>query len=268
MSLRPETGLPAGFEPNLFEAASEPGRRLPERSGAAHAHSLRSQLRGRAVPAARRQRTAAPGDRVVRTGVLARADRAITRRRGRGPRAWGEACGPRTTQPRPLRSRKAGRRMTASASQPPDSQRSISMRIPGGGDAPARARRSVRSQLEGHIPPTTASDAALLVSELVTNSVVHAHVGPRRALTVDVTTLHDRLRIAVTDPGSRLRPCMLPRDPETPGGLGLALVDQLCETWGARQDLGSTCVWCELLLDQSPPSSRRAATPRPTRRSR
>ena len=128
------------------------------------------------------------------------------------------------------------------------------MRIAGGDDAPTRARRSVRSQLEGQLPATTASDAGLLVSELVTNSVVHANVGAGRALTVEVTTLDDRVRIAVTDPGSRLRPCMLPPDPGTPGGLGLLLVDELCETWGVRQDLGLTCVWCELLLDQPPPS--------------
>src|SRR5581483_4850484 len=86
----------------------------------------------------------------------------------------------------------AGRRMTASAFQPADSQRSISMRIPGGNGAPTRARRSVRSQLDGHVPATTASDAELLVSELVTNSVVHAKVGRRRALSVEVMTLDDR----------------------------------------------------------------------------
>jgi anti-sigma regulatory factor (Ser/Thr protein kinase) len=143
--------------------------------------------------------------------------------------------------------------MTASVFQHPDWQRSISMRIPGGDDAPNRARRSVHAQLEGRIPALTASNAALLVSELVTNSVVHANVGAGRALTVDVTTLDDRLRIAVTDPGSPLTPRLLPPDPETPGGLGLSLVDKLCETWGVRQDLGPTCVWCELLLDQSRP---------------
>jgi anti-sigma regulatory factor (Ser/Thr protein kinase) len=135
------------------------------------------------------------------------------------------------------------------------------MRLPGGHDAPTRARRWVHSQLEGQIPAATTSDAALLVSELVTNSVVHADVGPRRALTVEVTTLDDRVRIAVTDPGSRLKPRILPPDPETPGGLGLLLVDELCETWGVWQDLGPTCVWCELLLGQSPPS--RVTTPVP-----
>ena len=45
---------------------------------------------------------------------------------------------------------------------------------------------------------------------------------------------------------------MLPPDPETPGGRGLLLVDELCETWGVTQDRGPTCVWCELLLDQIP----------------
>lgn len=143
-------------------------------------------------------------------------------------------------------------RMTASF-RAADWRRSISMRISGGEDAPARARRSVRARLDGNIPARTATDAALLVSELVTNSVVHANVGPSGALTVEITTLDDRLRIAVTDPGSRLRPCLLPPDPETPGGLGLLLVDELCETWGVWQDLGPTCVWCELLMDQSRP---------------
>jgi anti-sigma regulatory factor (Ser/Thr protein kinase) len=128
------------------------------------------------------------------------------------------------------------------------------MRVAGGDDAPSRARRSVYARLEGHVPATKATDAALLVSELVTNSVVHANVGRGRALTVEVTTLDDRVRIAVSDPGSRLRPRLLPPDPETPGGLGLVLVDELCETWGVRQDLGRTCVWCELLLGQSSPS--------------
>jgi len=148
----------------------------------------------------------------------------------------------------------ASRRVTAS-SHPADWQRSICMQIPGGDGAPMRARRSVRAQLEGHIPATAASDAGLLVSELVTNSVVHANVGPRRALTVEVTPLDDRVRIVVTDPGSRLKPCLLPLDPEASGGLGLLLVNELCETWGVWQDLGPTCVWCELLLDQSPPTA-------------
>ncbi len=48
------------------------------------------------------------GDRLVGAGVPSRADRAITRRRDRWPRAWGEARGPRTTQSQPLMSRTRG----------------------------------------------------------------------------------------------------------------------------------------------------------------
>jgi hypothetical protein len=44
------------------------------------------------------------GDRRVGAGGAARADPASTRRRGRRPRAWGQARGPRTTRSRPRRS--------------------------------------------------------------------------------------------------------------------------------------------------------------------
>jgi hypothetical protein len=48
------------------------------------------------------------GGRRVGTGVSLRADRAITRRKGRRPPAWGEARGPRTAQSRALTSRTRG----------------------------------------------------------------------------------------------------------------------------------------------------------------
>jgi anti-sigma regulatory factor (Ser/Thr protein kinase) len=126
---------------------------------------------------------------------------------------------------------------------------SISMRIRGGVDAPSRARRSVLSQLESHIAPTTVSDVGLVVSELVTNSVLHADVGPRGTLIVQLITLDDRLRISVIDPGSRLVPRLLPRDHERVGGAGLLIVDELSEAWGvARDGIAGTRVWCDILL--------------------
>lgn len=132
------------------------------------------------------------------------------------------------------------------------SQRSISMRIRGGADASSRARRSVLCQLGSHIAQTTASDVAVVVSELVTNSVVHANVGPRQTLTLELLTLDDRLRISVIDPGSRLEPRILPRDHERVGGAGLLIVNELSEAWGvARDQRGSTRVWCDILFDRS-----------------
>jgi anti-sigma regulatory factor (Ser/Thr protein kinase) len=131
------------------------------------------------------------------------------------------------------------------------------MRIRGGVDAPSRARRSVLSELAGQIAPATAPDVALIVSELVTNSVLHANVGAGGTLTVELIRLDDRVRINVIDPGSPLEPRLLPPDPERLGGIGLRVVDELSEAWGvARNGIAGTRVWCDVLLDRSPPVSR------------
>src|SRR5438552_3416063 len=85
----------------------------------------------------------------------------------------------------------------SSETNPRDPGGSISMRIRGGMAAPSQARKSVLSHLKDHIAQTTASDVAIIVSELVTNSVLHANVGPRRTVIVELTMLDDRVRISV-----------------------------------------------------------------------
>jgi anti-sigma regulatory factor (Ser/Thr protein kinase) len=136
--------------------------------------------------------------------------------------------------------------------QPLGRQPSISMSIPGGKGAPLRARTSVLSRIGGQLTETAAADAALIVSELVTNSVRHADVGPQQTLTVECATLPDRLRITVTDPGSRLEPHLRQSDRNGDGGYGLAIVAALSLAWGVMRDAaGTTSVWCELPLDAS-----------------
>lgn len=126
------------------------------------------------------------------------------------------------------------------------------MPIPGGKSAPGRARSFVYSHLDEHVSGETASDAALIVSELVANSVIHAKVDCHRTLSVEVMTLDDRLRIAVTDPGADLEPRLLPADAKTPGGFGLRLVERMSSAWGVvREASGRTRVWCELPLDSA-----------------
>jgi anti-sigma regulatory factor (Ser/Thr protein kinase) len=127
----------------------------------------------------------------------------------------------------------------------------MSIHVPGGAGAPGRARRLVGPQL-GHVLPSTASDAVLIVSELVTNSVRHAHVGVDKVVVVDVSTSEKHLRIAVTDPGSELEPRLLPGEFNGLGGHGLRLVEQLSEAWGVSHDTsGATQVWCDLALAPS-----------------
>jgi anti-sigma regulatory factor (Ser/Thr protein kinase) len=138
--------------------------------------------------------------------------------------------------------------------EPPEPQPAISMRIHGGSSAPLRARRSVLSQLSGRLTELGAADLALIISELVTNSVLHANIGPHQTLTVECATLPDRLRVTVTDPGSRLEPQLRSPDHLASGGCGLRVVESLSSVWGVmRGPAGTTSVWCELPLDTRPP---------------
>ena len=135
-----------------------------------------------------------------------------------------------------------------SATEAP-SQLPSSVWIRGGERAPARARRYLLSQLDGDTSALRAAEAALIASELVTNSVVHANVGTDDLLMLEVTALGDHLRIAVIDPGSELEPRIRRGDPEMPGGFGLCLVERLSSAWGVeRGPSGNTRVWCELRL--------------------
>jgi anti-sigma regulatory factor (Ser/Thr protein kinase) len=129
------------------------------------------------------------------------------------------------------------------------------MTMHGGDGAPLRARRSVLSRIGGQLTELGAADAGLIVSELVTNSVVHANVDPHQILTVECTTLPDRLRITVTDPGSRLEPRLRPPGGHADGGYGLAIVAALSLAWGVVRGAMGTSVWCELSLETFPPRS-------------
>lgn len=123
--------------------------------------------------------------------------------------------------------------------------------IAGGVGAPARARRWVLSCLANEPIGPAQGDVAVIVSELVTNSVVHAHADSSQFLTITVAMLKDRLRIAVTDNGSESVPRLREADHDTPGGLGLRIIDRLCLGWGViRNGAGTTEVWCEVPLSQ------------------
>ncbi|WP_370869167.1 ATP-binding protein [Streptomyces sp. CRCS-T-1] len=112
--------------------------------------------------------------------------------------------------------------------------------------SPAQARRLTRARLTGwSVCEDTCDSAALVVSELVTNAIVHT------ASTHIVCELHDGddlVRIAVRDEGCAPgQPHAAGRTrPEEEHGRGLLLVDALCEAWGAHEhDLG-LLVWAEL----------------------
>jgi two-component sensor histidine kinase len=125
----------------------------------------------------------------------------------------------------------------------------VSLEMAGGAEAPRNARAAVLSALREYLSPADARDVALVVSELVTNSVEHAATGPKERLAVEVGVAGDCVHIEVSDGGTRFHRRNAPRHPDAPQALGLALVDRLARSWGvARDGEGHTRVWCELPL--------------------
>jgi anti-sigma regulatory factor (Ser/Thr protein kinase) len=118
----------------------------------------------------------------------------------------------------------------------------LSLRLRGGPEAAARARRAL-TKLRADIDPPLMETLRLLVTELVSNSVRHA-----RSETVVLKVLVGRAAVLteVTDAG----PGFDPTDTGTPGtddsGWGLFLVERLADRWGVNQDPDATRVWFEL----------------------
>ncbi len=86
-------------------------------------------------------------------------------------------------------------------------------------------------------------DAALLVSELVSNVV--DHVQGEAVLTLGLTMAGEWLRISVAD-GSAVRPVIRQLEEDRPRGRGLQLVEAIASRWGAEDHHGGKRVWFEL----------------------
>lgn len=83
-------------------------------------------------------------------------------------------------------------------------------------------------------------DVLVVLSELVTNAVVHARSAP----VVVVWCSDGRLRIEVAD-SSAAAPIMRVAD-GTPGGFGLRFVTGLSDAWGWLPTEGGKTVWAEM----------------------
>lgn len=121
--------------------------------------------------------------------------------------------------------------------------------LPGGPLAPGSARALVRAALADApgVPVRLVDDAMAVVSELVTNSVVHAGTD------VEVDWRLEESGAFVVEVGD-LHPSRGPRDPlggEGPYdipeyGRGLRLVTTLAESWGVTYRAGAKTVWARL----------------------
>ena len=104
--------------------------------------------------------------------------------------------------------------------------------------------RDVVRALDRVVPEPLVDDAALLVSELVSNGVKYGGDGEIR---LQIEAGSDRIRAEIVDQGSGFEPLTRAKRNMTPadeGGWGLHLVESLADEWGVYE--GSTHVWFEI----------------------
>jgi anti-sigma regulatory factor (Ser/Thr protein kinase) len=109
----------------------------------------------------------------------------------------------------------------------------------------------LRRALEGMgMSETMLRAAKLLTSELVTNSIRHADLGPDDLIDVTAEWKGDALRVVVRDPGpaslsSGIVAGSIRPSPGGQSGWGLYLVDRLASRWGTNLS-GTVGFWFEL----------------------
>ena len=107
--------------------------------------------------------------------------------------------------------------------------------------AAAKARRFVRARLAAAGRGDLAADAELVVSELVTNAVLH--VGP--PVLVSVAVHPDGVRLEVADRSSRM-PIPVRAGEDAMTGRGLSVVAALSRDWGVTPSGDGKVAWAEL----------------------
>jgi len=108
--------------------------------------------------------------------------------------------------------------------------------------SPAVARSHALELVRPWASEVFASDTALVVTELVANSVLHAGTDLSMEISVETPIT---IRVEVFD-GSFILPVLQEASSDAVSGRGLRLVDAIATCWGARQRMDGKVVWCEL----------------------
>jgi len=111
------------------------------------------------------------------------------------------------------------------------------------------ARRHLVSDLiEAGVCAPAVTDAALVVSELLSNALQHAEPLPGSRIRVAWDLDTDSVRVSVSDGGGSTRPELGEPTTTTTGGRGLRIVARLSRRWGTLCDGEGTTVWAEVLV--------------------
>jgi anti-sigma regulatory factor (Ser/Thr protein kinase) len=108
----------------------------------------------------------------------------------------------------------------------------------------AVARRRLTEDLTAAgIYDTVVGDAALVISELLSNAIRHASPLPGENVQVAWAVGDGAIEVAVSDGGSATRPRAPDASLSSLGGRGLDIVDFLSRRWGVRTDDNGLTVW-------------------------
>ncbi|HUI49797.1 MAG TPA: ATP-binding protein [Acidimicrobiia bacterium] len=136
---------------------------------------------------------------------------------------------------------------TVTPVQEVDAVPTIRISLPQAAASPAEARHLVSTFVAQNHALSNAGVALLVLSELVTNAVLHG----AEPIEVCVDQHAETLRIEVSD-GGQIRdgsgPRPRARDDHRPGGRGLHIVNSLARSWGTMSGERGTTVWAEIAL--------------------
>jgi anti-sigma regulatory factor (Ser/Thr protein kinase) len=118
---------------------------------------------------------------------------------------------------------------------------SIDLALPRDPSAAAEARHELRRRLEDALHQDVLDALTLVVSELVTNAVMHG----QGAIRFRLQLASGDLRGDVIDDGDGFEHELRAAGPDATSGRGLLIVDRLTNRWGVHE--GTTHVWFEML---------------------
>ena len=131
----------------------------------------------------------------------------------------------------------------------PADHRRASIVVPPMPESVKAARDWTRAQLEEWgVPDGTGHTVVTGISELITNSVLHAGTESHLGLDLD----SGMVSVTVADSGNRGEPQLTGADTMAVRGRGLSLVKAISDAFGAHRTSAGTTVWFEVELDEVP----------------
>lgn len=121
------------------------------------------------------------------------------------------------------------------------------IRLPMDATAASCARTFASETLERWECPQLNDEVRLVVSEVVTNAIIHA----RTDMTLTLLNMGDNLQIRVSDGDSR-PPKLRSANTSDTGGRGIFLVEAICSAWGVDDQPPGKVVWLDISKDRTP----------------